>query len=256
MNNDSTKKTIIVALGVCLVCSVLVSATAVGLKSRQGENQRLERLRNILAAGGVETEGQDVDRLFQEKIRPVQIDLATGERSPSNQGVDLKAALKDAGLCQALSPEKDLAGIRRRPKVMTLYAVAAGDSVSRWILPIVGKGLWSTMYGFIALDSDLNTVRGMTYYEHGETPGLGGEVDNPRWKAQWNGKIVFDPTGKLSLHVLKGRVDPASPSAKYEIDGLSGSTLTTRGVDRTIRFWLGPDGYGPWLHKMRGEDAS
>ena len=97
-------------------------------------------------------------------------------------------------------------------------------------------------------------MRGLTFYEHGETPGLGGEVDNPLWKAQWNGKVAFDDAGKRILQVMKGKVDLSLPSAAHQIDGLSGSTLTTRGVDNTIRFWLGPDGYGPWLEKMRGEE--
>ncbi|MCK5146461.1 Na(+)-translocating NADH-quinone reductase subunit C [bacterium] len=253
MQNESTKKTIVVALAVCLVCSVLVSATAIGLKARQQENQRLEKLRNILIAGGIETAGGDVDALYREKIESMQIDLAKGTVSASMENVDLKVALKKAVLHEALSPEKDLAGIRVRPRTLSIYSVREGDAVTRWILPIAGKGLWSTMYGFIALDADLKTVRGLTFYEHGETPGLGGEIDNPQWKAQWNGKMVFDEAGSLKLQVIKGKVDLSSPQSKYQIDGLSGSTLTTRGVDMTIQFWLGSNGYGPWLDKKRGD---
>jgi Na+-transporting NADH:ubiquinone oxidoreductase subunit C len=169
--------------------------------------------------------------------------------------VDLKAALKDASLSMPLSAEENLAGIRFLPKVLTIYSVQEAGKVSRWILPIAGKGLWSTMYGFIALDADLKTVRGLTFYEHGETPGLGGEVDNPSWKAQWNGKVAFDDAGAYLLKVIKGKVDMNGPEALHQIDGLSGSTLTTRGVDNTIHFWLGDQGYGHWLKKMRGEEG-
>jgi len=253
MNNESTKKTIGVALGVCLVCSVLVSATAVGLKARQRENQRLEKLRNILLAGGIDPAEGEVDALYNENIESIQIDLASGAASSAMKNIDLKAALKAAALHEALLPETDLAGIRVRPVALSIYAVREAGAVSRWILPFAGKGLWSTMYGFIALDADLKTVRGLTFYEHGETPGLGGEVDNPRWKAQWNGKIAFDDAGVLLLRVIKGKVDLSSPAAMHQVDGLSGSTLTTRGVDNTLRFWLGAEGYGPWLKKMRGE---
>lgn len=254
MKNESTRKTLVVALGVCLVCSVLVSATAVGLKARQRENQRLEKLRNILAAGGIDTDSGDVDALYSKNIESLCIELNRGTVTSAMENIDLKAALKDAALHEALSSEADLAGIRVRPLALSIYAVREAGAVSRWILPIAGKGLWSTLYGFIALDADLKTVRGLTFYEHGETPGLGGEVDNPLWKAQWNGKVAFDDAGKRILQVMKGKVDLSLPSAAHQIDGLSGSTLTTRGVDNTIRFWLGPDGYGPWLEKMRGEE--
>ena len=119
------------------------------------------------------------------------------------------------------------------------------------ILPIYGQGLWSTLYGFIAFDKDLKTVAGLTFYEHGETPGLGGEIDNPRWKAGWKGEQAFDDDWKVRIEVLKGSVDRTRPESRYQIDGLSGATLTARGVGRLARYWLGDDGYGPFLEKLR-----
>jgi Na+-transporting NADH:ubiquinone oxidoreductase subunit C len=116
--------------------------------------------------------------------------------------------------------------------------------------------LWSTLYGFLALDSDLKTIRGITFYEHGETPGLGGEVDNPRWKAQWKGKMAYDDNMKILIEVLKGQVDPTSPQAGHQIDGLGGSTITTRGVHNLVRFWLGENGYKPFLSNIGKEVAS
>jgi len=136
---------------------------------------------------------------------------------------------------------------------MVIYKVLDDGEISKLILPIYGKGLWSTMYGFIALDRDLCTIKGFTFYEHGETPGLGGEVDNPRWKKSWLGKQAFDENGNCRIHVIKGKVDMNDTNAIYKVDGLSGSTLTTRGVDQTVRFWLGDWGYKPFLDKMRGE---
>jgi len=121
------------------------------------------------------------------------------------------------------------------------------------ILPVYGKGVWSTMYGFIALNNDLTTVEGFSFYEHGETPGLGGEVDNPAWRRSWVGKKAFDDRGKVAIEVLKGAVDPLSPEAVHQIDGLSGASLTTRGVDKLVRYWLGEHGYGPYLGKLRRE---
>jgi Na+-transporting NADH:ubiquinone oxidoreductase subunit C len=91
----------------------------------------------------------------------------------------------------------------------------------------------------------------VTFYDHAETPGLGGEVDNPRWKDSWKGKQAIDETGKVKIEVLKGVVDTSRPESKYQIDGLSGATLTTRGVDNIVKFWLGDDGYGSLLKRLK-----
>ena len=136
---------------------------------------------------------------------------------------------------------------------MVVYLVNNDSGVEKYILPMYGKGLWSTMYGFMALNKDLRTIDGFTFYSHGETPGLGGEVDNPKWKAQWKGKQAFNENWDISIEVIKGLVDPTGPKANSQIDGLSGSTLTTRGVDKLVRFWLGDQGYGPFFKNLRRE---
>ncbi len=94
-------------------------------------------------------------------------------------------------------------------------------------------------------------MRGFSFYEHGETPGLGGEVDNPNWKQQWPGKKVYDEQGKLRITVLKGTVDRNAPDAVYQADGLAGSTLTARGVDNLLKYWLGADGYRPFIEQLQ-----
>ena len=130
-----------------------------------------------------------------------------------------------------------------------------GGAVDQLVLPIYGKGLWSALYGFLALSADGTTVRGITFYEHGETAGLGAEVDNPKWKAIWPGKQVFDESGKIRLEVIKGRVSPTSPTVQYEVDGISGATITSKGVSHLIRYWLGPDAFGPFLeHFHQSQD--
>jgi Na+-transporting NADH:ubiquinone oxidoreductase subunit C len=134
--------------------------------------------------------------------------------------------------------------------------IKKGEHTDQVVLPIYGKGLWSTLYGFLALDANANTVRGITFYEHAETPGLGGEVENPGWKAQWNGKNVFDDQGEVALEVIKGAVPGNSPQADHQIDGLSGATITGRGVSNLVRYWLGADGFGPYLDKLRAKHSS
>ena len=134
------------------------------------------------------------------------------------------------------------------------------------ILPIYGKGLWSTLYGFIAVDADGQTIRGITFYEHGETPGLGGEVENPAWKALWPGKSAFsaeeikgsslDHLPTPIIQVAKGQVTSETVQAEHKVDGLSGATITSNGVTALVRYWLGPDGFGSYLHQLRSERAA
>jgi len=260
MSTDSTRKTILVALGVCLVCSVLVSSAAVGLKGIQDRNRELDKLKNILSAGNIAYDNANVRQLFIEKIKADVIDLNSGTILPQSQYTDvlnpekfdIKSMTKNPQYNRMLTPEQDLAQIRQIPKNMVIYWVIEAGQVEKIILPIYGKGLWSTMDGFIALDRDLKTVAGFTFYEHGETPGLGGEVDNLAWKRSWIGKKAFDESGNLQIEVLKGKVNPADPQARYQVDGLSGATLTTRGVNNLVRFWLSENGYGPFITRQRG----
>jgi Na+-transporting NADH:ubiquinone oxidoreductase subunit C len=258
MPNYSTSKTLIVALGVCLVCSVFVSTAAVGLKSRQDNNRELDKLRNILIAGDLFEKGTDVKKTFSERIRPQLVDLESGHALSESEytdflnpeAFDIKAAAKNPATNRTLSQDEDRAGIKTMPRFMPVYKVMDRDSMRKLILPVYGKGLWSTMYGFIALDQDLKTIKGFTFYEHGETPGLGGEVDNPNWKRLWVGKKAFGDAWDLKITVIKGKVAEDDPDAQYKVDGLSGSTLTTRGIDVLVRFWMGEHGYQPFLEKL------
>jgi len=259
--DESVKKTVMVALGVCLLCSVLVSSAAVSLRPVQEKNKRLDRIKNILAAGDLLRSDKNIQSIYETKIKPVMVKLSTGELIPadrlSNQlnieQFDIKAAADSAEFGRVISPGNDIAKIVRMPIYMVVYLVRKNDKTEKVILPIYGKGLWSTMYGFIALDNDLKTIKGITFYEHAETPGLGGEVDNPRWKSSWKGKQAFDEQGNLKITVIKGKVDRSRPDAKYRVDGITGATLTTRGVDNTVRFWLGKYGYGPFLNTLMRE---
>ncbi len=255
------KKSIAVALGVCIICSLLVSTAAVSLNSIQEENRTLDRIRNILVAAGLPSGDEDMQAIFEDRVRPVIIDLSTGAVLPEEDyndilNVDSFNVLDmagDAAYGMEVPVDRDMAGIRRMPRYMLIYFIRENGKTSRIVLPVYGKGLWSTMFGFIALESDLRTVRGFTVYEHAETPGLGGEVDNPAWKRSWRGKQALDEAGNVLLRVIKGRVDDSRPESRHLIDGLSGATLTSRGVDRLVRFWLGENGYGPFLKRLKEE---
>jgi Na+-transporting NADH:ubiquinone oxidoreductase subunit C len=249
MSNDSITKTLIVAGLLCIVCSVIVSYTAVTLKPVQERNKALETKKNILAAAGLLDENSNVEEQFK-LITAKVIDLATGEISEQDpERFDQKKAAKNPETSVAITDDR--AKIQRRSKYASVYLVQKDNITDTIILPIHGKGLWSTMYAFLALAGDANTVKGLSFYEHGETPGLGGEVDNRLWKKKWIGKKVFDENWRPALKLPKGVVDPSKPDAIHEVDGLAGATLTTRGVENLILYWLGEDGFGPFLSKMR-----
>jgi len=260
MSQDSTAKTVGVATGICLFCSLFVSIAAVKLKPLQVKNQKLDKVKNILQVANLaDTVGKsEYMALYQERINPVLIELRSGDVQPPGfdevldpNNFDIQAVSSMPDYSRVLSSDMDIAGIRRQPLHMIVYQLLDNNAVDKLILPIYGKGLWSTLYGFLALEKDLKTVSGITFYQHGETPGLGGEVDNPNWKGGWQGKQAFDDNGSVIIKVIKGKVMPGSPDADHQIDGLSGATLTARGVDNLVQFWLGENGYGPYLKQIR-----
>ncbi len=257
-NNDSIGKTITVALLLCVVCSVVVSTAAVLLKPLQETNKSLDFKRNILSAAGLLREGVSIEEQFKQ-ITPKLVDLNSG-RFYSDSGAaalavdsyDQRKAAKDPELSEKLAPQDDIAKISRREKYAKVYLVEDGGVLQQVILPIKGYGLWSTLYGFLALKADTNTVVGLGFYEQGETPGLGGEVDNPLWKSLWKGKQVYADDGSVAIKVIKGT---AAHDAVHKVDGLSGATLTSRGVDNLMHFWLGENGYGPFLARLKRGEA-
>jgi Na+-transporting NADH:ubiquinone oxidoreductase subunit C len=255
-SNDSIGKTLTVAFLLCIVCSVIVSTAAVLLKPAQEINKTLDRKRNILQAAGMYEEGLTVEEQFAQistRIVDLRTGLFTDEVDPLlyNQ----RKAAKDRALSIALSSEDDLAKIARRENFAIVYLVEdTSGSVDKIILPVHGYGLWSTLYGFIALEADANTVAGLGFYEHGETPGLGGEVDNPRWKSIWPGKQVYRD-GEVAIELIRGSVNKASTEAAWQIDGLAGATLTSRGVTNLVQFWLGENGFAPFLANIKTGEA-
>jgi Na+-transporting NADH:ubiquinone oxidoreductase subunit C len=257
---ESTVRTLMVALVVCLVCSVFVAGGAVALKPVQVENRELDKQRSILVIAGLAQPGmsaEEIRKLYAERITAKVVDLASGDFSDAIQaaGFDPLKAAKDPALSDALPAEQDIASIKRRERLSTVYLVEQGGKLETLILPVRGYGLWSTLYGFLALKGDLNTVVGLGFYQHGETPGLGGEVDNPKWKALWNGKSLFDEQGQLAIQIIKGSVDAQSPNASHQVDGLAGATLTSKGVHNLLHFWLGKNGFGPFLAKLNNGEA-
>ncbi len=242
---------------VCLVCSIFVSGSAVALRERQDLNKVLDRQKKVLTVAGLINEGQkigadEVTRIFDESIRARVVDLETGAYDDTIDVTTYDQAKATLDPLLSVVAPSNRAGITRLPSKALIYQKVSGDEIELYIFPIVGKGLWSTLYGFLALAPDAVTIEGITFYQHGETPGLGGEIDNPAWKGLWVGRKAYDEEGNPAISVIKGYAGTPEEDP-HQVDGLSGSTLTGRGVTELVRFWLSEKGFNPYLDRIRAE---
>lgn len=256
--SESAGRTLIVAAILCVVCSVLVSSAVVVLKPRQLVNADLDFKKNILMSTGLYTEGSDIYEIFKQ-VEPAVVDLTTGEVLTDVDVASYDQSKIDSSpeFLDSIPVKLDTAGIKRRANRQMVYLVKDNSGkVELIVLHIYGKGLWSTMKGFLSLEADTTTVRGFRFYAHGETPGLGGEVDNPAWIAQWPGKKVLNENFGPAIDVLKTKVPAGAPDAEHKIDGISGATLTMVGVEGTFQFWLSDMGYGKFLANFRNQNLA
>ena len=243
------------AAAVCGVCAIIVSTTAVSLRPTIERNKQLDIQGKVLALAGVAEEGalsaEQIEAAYAERIEPRIIVLETGElaQSVDAAGWDQQERMRDPET--SVPAPENLARVRRLPTESVVYYVKReAGGYDQVILPIQGQGLWGTLYGYLAVARDGDTIEGLTFYQHKETPGLGGEVDNARWKALWPGGKIYGPEGQVAIRVKKGRAGSVAESP-FEVDGLSGATITSRGVTNTLAFWLGPDAFGPFLERVR-----
>jgi Na+-transporting NADH:ubiquinone oxidoreductase subunit C len=260
MQLNSVKYTIFFATIICTVCSIMVAVSAVALAARQETNRKVYKQRNVLMAAGIIKDGQKVSnqeviKVFNENIEMKLVDLKTGEYVTEGDpaAYDQLHAREDPAQSEPAAPNES--SIKRVPKLGLVFQVMKDGTANAVVIPVEGYGLWGTLYGYLAFEHDANTIRGITYYDHKETPGLGGEVDNPKWKALWTGRKGYDEQGKPAIKVIKGMAG-AVDAAPHSIDGLSGATITSNGVTHMMDFWLGENGYGPFLHKFREQGSA
>ncbi|HOQ32019.1 MAG TPA: Na(+)-translocating NADH-quinone reductase subunit C [Candidatus Hydrogenedens sp.] len=259
MQREGNLYTVIFTTVLCGICSILVASAAVGLKERQQINQILDRQHKILLVSGLVNPSEKLSRegiqsKFKENIETRLVNFDTGDYATeiSPDSFDPKRALKDPNLSKKAPPNS--AGLIDMPKYGFVYMVKRQGQIDEVVLPIQGRGLWSMLYGYLALDKDLNTVRGIIFYEHGETPGLGGEIENPKWCQLWVGRKAYDSAGEVKLSVIKGQA--GSPdSDPHHVDGLSGATMTSRGVTNLVQFWLSDSGYGKYIKNKKQQGS-
>jgi len=256
-DRDSISNTLIVAIGLSLVCSVIVSSAAIVLKPIQEKNEEEFRQQIILDVAGLMEPDGNIQELFAA-IEPRMVDLETGEYTDAVDPAtfDALVAAGDPKLGIAIPKELDIALIGRRARYAPVYIVKDGADVDQVILPVYGKGLWSTMLGYLSVAPDGNTIKGLRFYAHAETPGLGDQIDKEPWLAQWPGKSVYNGGDEPQIRLIKGIVPTNAPGAEHMVDGLSGATLTANGVTYLLQYWTGPHGFGPYLKKFRAAEDS
>ena len=245
---------LLVATLVCVVCALLVSASVVVLRPVQDRNALLQRQRNILEVAGLYQAGQPVDGQFA-RIEPHLVDLESGDYVEGADAVrfDIAKASRDPKQSDPVPAEVDVARIHRRPRAMPVFLVRGETGIDTVILPVHGYGLWSTMYAYVALDGRGERVKGVTFYAHAETPGLGAEIENLRWRESWVGKRLTGDDGSVRFDIGKGQ--PAADAADHHVDAISGATLTSNGVENMVHYWLGEQGYGPFLARLKSGGA-
>ena len=251
----SPRYIVLFAAAVCGVCSILVSTAAVSLKDLQARNRALDVQSKVLDLAGVsgvdDFSPDEIEASYAERIEPRIIDLETGEYVADIDASDWNQQKRMADPETSIAAPSNLARVRRLPKQSVVYHVKAEQGgAEAVILPIQGQGLWGTLYGYLAVADDGNTIEGITFYKHKETPGLGGEIDNPRWRALWPGRKIYDADGEVAIRVKKG-IAGSVEDDPFEVDGLSGATITSRGVTNTLVFWFGDQGFGPYMAQLR-----
>lgn len=247
--NESRAKTIVVAFLVSAICAALVSGATVMLRPIQAANRAAEEQARIAALvkgiPGMATLLDDAGG----SLSSVVIDLESGRAAKGVTSATLETALADPANWSAIDPGRDLAGLGQRPDFAQVYLLRDGDRVSLALLPVAGQGYGGRIEAVIALRGDRNTIAGIAVTRHSETPGLGARIEESSWQAGFPGTELRDEAGEMRFRVAHG---PAS--GVHEVDGITGATRTGRGVTQMVRFWLGPDGYGPLLDAIgRGE---
>lgn len=271
IDKESTFNVITLALTLCIVCSLVVSVSAIGLRSWQDSNMVLDKRSNIVTVAGFEgvNSAQEINDIFENRFVVELIDMETGKPATTEAMEALEKVGKEFESEEAfvakydqiwasrskkpevaveLTKEQDKPQIKYREKYSHVYVLKSesGDSVDMYVFPVRGYGLWSMMKGYLAVEPDLQTIAGLTFYEHGETPGLGGEIKSTRFKSQWPGKQIYGEDGEVAVQVVK-----AAPKDEYSVDALSGATITSDGVSNMMKYWLGPDGFGPYIQQNK-----
>lgn len=256
LKKDSVMGTMVFIVTLSLLCSFMITGTAELLKERKLVKKRDELKRYVLMAADVDISGdKDFRAIFEKSVTPILIDIESGAIEPKEriEVMDFDERMAAINPEKSRKPKKDTARIRSRADEVRVFKVFDDQGqLSSVVMPIYGKGLWSIIYGYVALKPDFNTIENIVIYEHGETPGIGDFLNDPEWTDKFRDKLVFDEAGKVALKVVKGGAKEGDVSG---VDAVSGATMTGRGVQRSIQFWFGEEGFKTFLDKLKASEA-
>lgn len=244
MSVDTVPRTLAVAVFVALVCSAIVSSAVYLLRPMQQGYALVERNRAVLdAAGWLPGDGLS-DREVVERFLDLEahvVDVTTGAYVPELDG---HAFDHWRPVATANGSDNTAESTDRVP----VYIVRDDDRLERIVLPVHGPGMWSTIYGYVALDADLATVSDIVFFQHGETPGVGDRIEDPEWRDEWQGKKIYGSDGSVRIDVVKGG------ESEFEVDLISGASVTCDAVGSFVRNWFSAEGYRPFLERLRMEE--
>jgi len=252
---ESAARTIGVAVAVALGCSLIVSASVTWLRPIQLAKQLADRDLSVLVAAGIVPDAsaleraEIIDHLLALERRLVDLDSGSYVNADANMvaAYDYRAAIDDPMRSRAIEPSLDLASIGRRPLLMPVYLRYDDATIERVVLPMYGRGMWSTIHLFLVLDASLTRIVKLYIVEHGETPGIGDRIESADWLARWPGKRAYGDDGSVILRIGGSPNDPN----ESRVDGITGATVTVSALDDLVRYWLGEDGFGPFLRGLR-----
>lgn len=248
MHNTSyiVKFTLIMTVVVAFVLALMVS----GLKNTHAENEAVYNKKAILAAVasqlGKDVAGlsnKEVQDIFTTQIQQKVLNMKGEELSPEQ----IKAATNGAAdSAEKLNLGKEMKK-NESDRLLPLYIFKAADKKVYNIVSVRGKGLWDEIWGHIALEDDWKTISGANFDHKGETPGLGAEIkDNQSWVNQFTGKKIYNNNGDFtSVKIMKA----GAKDKTYQVDGISGATITSNGVDEMLE--RGLKYYEPYIKNLK-----
>lgn len=229
----------------CVLCFAAVAAWFLLIKSNNAQPTSQQQVTAILQVAGLTSGKEDdatLNTLFEKRVVTRQVNLDSGALLPVSTPQDGQKS------CVNLPADRDPAQVRQRCNIAEVYLVQNNQhEIQQIILPIAGKGAKSMMHAFIALETDGRTVKNLFYYEQNETPMLGAKVEDPQWLSQWPGKKLLNDDAQPALKVVQ---ENAGPHDDYTVDGITGATMTSTGVEKSINFWMGERGYGHFLQRV------
>lgn len=247
---DNAVRNLLMTGAVALLAALTVSTAAVILQPIYQEQESLRRqasmknllekipsLATLLSASNADT--------FESRL--VNLDTGCYETDVDLATFDARLAESDPALSRELSAvdgQKPL--LKRRSNYEIVHLLFNDDGLQLSILPVHGPGYQSTLYAWLVLAADLNTIVALNVYEHADTPGIGSRVEDENWQRMWQDKQLFDTSGNVAISVVQN-----SAQTRLEVDAISGATRTSNGVGNMVRFWVGDYGFGPFLTLLK-----